>query len=343
MDRAKGRYRTAFTLVELLVVVSIIALLISILLPSLKKAREQTKTVVCLANLKGMSSGTLTYAAEYGGILPGPLHPAVFRLQTVKDYLEWGFSQSRIPYARGRQLTWKLHETMGQKGDGHDGKNVADDLSTCPTTMAYAPDSHFRQFIEANPNRKGLFPFHYTLNHWGKDTATSDSTSSSGFTGNIRCTNPQYYFGLSSADDASKNSSPTSMGRIKRTSDEWMLADAWYRAAPPSGFQDFQQEGPYQSQWSGEAIPYFAPHFKRGVKTMTTNPTDRKKLAEQVQKTKSDGKTNATYFDGHGATVGSQSLSGNNIPILYGFRGTVNPYFHDKNMSKIIWDAGVWK
>jgi len=45
------RYRRAFTLVELLVVISIIALLVAILLPALNKARKQAKKVVCQAHL----------------------------------------------------------------------------------------------------------------------------------------------------------------------------------------------------------------------------------------------------------------------------------------------------
>ncbi|MCC6357690.1 MAG: type II secretion system protein [Phycisphaerales bacterium] len=54
----------AFTLIELLVVVAIIALLISILVPTLAQAREQAKTTLCLANQKSLAAAFVQYANE---------------------------------------------------------------------------------------------------------------------------------------------------------------------------------------------------------------------------------------------------------------------------------------
>ncbi len=60
-----GKYESrAFSLVELMVVVAIIALLISILIPTLTRAEEQARQAVCQGNLRGINTGWVLYSRE---------------------------------------------------------------------------------------------------------------------------------------------------------------------------------------------------------------------------------------------------------------------------------------
>lgn len=61
---------TAFTLVELLVVIGIIALLIAILMPALSKARTAAVRVQCMSNHRQVALGVFQYVADNRGVLP---------------------------------------------------------------------------------------------------------------------------------------------------------------------------------------------------------------------------------------------------------------------------------
>lgn len=64
------RSKHAFTLVELLVVIGIIAVLVALLLPALNKAREQARLVQCMSNLRQIGVGVQMYANDWNGVWP---------------------------------------------------------------------------------------------------------------------------------------------------------------------------------------------------------------------------------------------------------------------------------
>ena len=107
----RSKRKLGFTLIELLVVIAIIALLISILLPSLSRARELSKRLVCAANLKGIGTSCKLYANDSfeNWMTPG------FRGKNIDNaginYLEQVGDQS--PPLRRRQSTKDVNQAPG--------------------------------------------------------------------------------------------------------------------------------------------------------------------------------------------------------------------------------------
>jgi len=125
MTRRLGR--RGFTLVELLVVIGITAVLISVLLPALSRAREQANSVKCLSNLRSMHQAATMHANDHQGFIPaaGDLTqdglgvdstPQGLRDPQMKRYL---YFRSDAP-ARLMQLPAALAIYMGRKPQFYD-------------------------------------------------------------------------------------------------------------------------------------------------------------------------------------------------------------------------------
>jgi prepilin-type N-terminal cleavage/methylation domain-containing protein/prepilin-type processing-associated H-X9-DG protein len=96
---ARGDGRRAFSLVELITVIGIIAILIAMLLPALSKARERARTLQCLSQLRGMGQGLFNYAIAYRGSFPSISDWQVYGGDgTGEDHQGPGWTEELEPY-----------------------------------------------------------------------------------------------------------------------------------------------------------------------------------------------------------------------------------------------------
>ena len=111
--------RTGFTLIELLVVIAIIAVLLSVLLPALGKAKSRARLVICRSNLHQIGMGMLLYAQNNKDtVMPYyeslPLSTAWYK-RLVKDASLYPFNT--IDYISGYDVLFCPSHKLGPSQD----------------------------------------------------------------------------------------------------------------------------------------------------------------------------------------------------------------------------------
>jgi len=150
-----------FTLVELLVVVGIIALLVSILLPTLSRARASAVTVQCLSNMRQIGQVAYIYSTEYKGYLP-PAKPDAIEVITGGNPLPTNplatFHRNKENFFRllkgGTQVFYcPANYLWDQEGDGgqHDPKWFKEPFITKGTAQENGADVRIRYWYMADP------------------------------------------------------------------------------------------------------------------------------------------------------------------------------------------------
>lgn len=266
--------RRAFTLIELLVVVAVIALLISILLPTLSAVREQARGGRCLSQLRAMSQGLVIYTNEYRDVLvPGRLP----RLDHCNWYAEiLGGRKYRPTYVAMMSVAVGMPpfddpracgNEIDRFGEAGDRQNYASPLYVCPTAAEWTDE------------RNGAYGYNYQ------------------FLGNSR---------LRRADDPhSWKNWPVKLTQIHDPGATVALADCMGTAASfrPAERREYENNGRDAMQFGNEGFNLDPPRIDP-LRGESANFPNQRSAADPRHR----GKAGVLFVDGHGALLTLRQL-----------------------------------
>jgi len=109
MPQERGR---GFTLIELLVVIAIVAVLASLLLPVLGKAKLRAKAIQCLSNLKQLGIGCAMYALDNGDVLPETSHQSASWIGKLAVYGVTNVYRCRLDTNQTRLTSYAINDFL---------------------------------------------------------------------------------------------------------------------------------------------------------------------------------------------------------------------------------------
>jgi prepilin-type processing-associated H-X9-DG protein/prepilin-type N-terminal cleavage/methylation domain-containing protein len=273
---------TGFTLVELLVVIGIIALLVSILLPAVNRARQSAQQVQCLSNVRQLMLAAIMFSQEHKG-----------RIQSCSDH-NWMLinDPQRIYFEYGQGTTGNFAKDWASALIPYLGGQHSDTFLTAPTKMRAIfhcpsdrwindPDPGYRIFnnVVGGP----YFPLSYGIN---ADIAACVDAMGVGRFG--LGDNMSVYFGPGNPP-APLNAR---LNRVYKPTDTLMFADCGVRPVQPGAVTaplDYKDSVYYTTNYSGGGF----------LKTILNTSW----LRERIPFDRHGKKINIAFCDGHGETV----------------------------------------
>jgi prepilin-type N-terminal cleavage/methylation domain-containing protein/prepilin-type processing-associated H-X9-DG protein len=179
--------QSGFTLIELLVVIGIIAVLIGILLPALRRARESARQVACMSNMRQLAHAVIMFANDHKGFVPAraggktvivdPTSPNIARyveisgptatqVQSSMEWIVWQRTKDPItgaPDGSDENITYSaLTPYLGGKPVIHTNADQANRVNFTLESVFRCPSDNLPQ--RPNASGTGAYRYSYSMN-----------------------------------------------------------------------------------------------------------------------------------------------------------------------------------